>query len=138
VAWQWLRNPIKELSLALINCPSCGKKQFNDSTRKCYACKTQLRRDGTPVIVPDGYDLDEHENIRSANRCEMKNGKLFVRYHYLLEDGKTTLRGEYSKLANPPKCVHPERLSCNYGLGFERCEFMHHAEGYWVCESKIA
>jgi hypothetical protein len=122
--------------LALTNCPSCGKRHFNDSTRKCYACKTQLRRDGTPVIVSDGYDLDEYENIRSSKRYEKKNGKLYVSYDYILEEGATTLRGEHPKLASPPRCIHPERLSCNYGDGFERCEFMKHAEGRWVCDSK--
>jgi hypothetical protein len=63
----------------------------------------------------------------------MRNGKLYVSYHYLLEDGKSTLRGEYPKIAEPPKWVHPERLSYNYGDGFDRCEFMKHENGSWIC-----
>jgi hypothetical protein len=35
----------------------------------------------------------------------------------------------YAKLAEPPQCVHPERCSCNYGPGFERCRFMEFRPG---------
>jgi hypothetical protein len=31
------------------------------------------------------------------------------------------------------RCAHPERLSCNYGDGFERCDFMKHENGSWIC-----
>jgi hypothetical protein len=85
--------------------------------------------------VPSGYFRDGLGNICSHKHVEIKNGKVFISYHYLLEEGKTTLRGEYPKLAEPPKCVHPERLSCNYGDGFERCSLMKHVAGHWVCES---
>lgn len=45
----------------------------------------------------------------------------------------------YPKLAEPPKCVHPERTNCNYDLVNERCEFMEYlrgediGRGYWRC-----
>jgi len=87
------------------------------------------------VNVPKSYHLDGNGNLRSALRSEVKDGKLHISYHYILEKGKITLRGEHPKLAEPPKCVHPERLSCNYGDGFERCESMKHADGRWVCET---
>lgn len=54
---------------------------------------------------------------------------------YELEDGKTTLRGEYPKLKNEG-CVKPERLCCNYGTGFKRCEFMtFESVGRWYCSA---
>lgn len=116
-------------------CPSCGKKQFNASTRKCHACGAEARRDGTLIRVPQGYHLDENGNIRSALESEVRDGKLCISYHDILEKGMVTLRGEYPKLAEPPKCVHPERLSCNYGDGFDRCEFMKYVNGRWNCET---
>jgi len=118
-------------------CPSCGKKQFNTSTRKCYACGAEQRKDRTLISVPPGYHADENGNICSSRKYETKAGKLHVSYHYILEAGKTTLRGEHPKLASPPKCVHPERLSCNYGEGFERCEFMKYMDGRWLCEANV-
>jgi hypothetical protein len=125
--------------MALEICPSCGKKQFNASSRKCYACRIEKRKDGTLVKVPEGYILDSNGNIRTPNNYEKKDGKLYVDYHYILEEGKTTLRGEYPKLAEPPKCVYPDRLSCNGEEGCNRCEFMKRTEGgyggTWVCEA---
>jgi len=121
--------------VAMIVCPSCGKKQFNDSSRKCYACKVQLMKDGSSVVVPDNYSLDEYGNVRSRTEHEVNDSKLYVSYHYILEAGKTTLRGEHPKLAGPPKCVHPDRLSCNFGDGFARCDLMLYADGHWTCSS---
>jgi hypothetical protein len=121
--------------MSLEKCPNCGRKQFNPSTRKCYGCGAEAGRDGTIVSVPRGYHLDENGNFRSAFKSEVRDGKLRISYHYILEEGKITLRGEYPKLAEPPKCLHPERLSCNYGDGFERCEFMKHLDGRWICET---
>ena len=121
--------------MTLGTCSSCGKKQFNASSRKCYACRTEQRKDGTLVHVPEGYILDENGNLRSTNRYEVKDGRLHVEYHYLLEPGKTTLRGEHPKLAAYPKCTHPERLSCNYGEGFRRCEHMDYTGGTWSCRA---
>jgi hypothetical protein len=115
--------------MALDVCPSCGLKQFNPSTRKCYVCRVEVRKDGTLFRVPDGYYADQNGNVCSQKKCEIRNGKLYVSYHYLLEDGKDTLRGEYPKIAEPPRCVHPERRSCNYGDSFERCDSMKHESG---------
>ncbi len=125
----------KEGDMPLEVCLNCGKKQFNASSRKCYACKAEQRKDGTLVDVPAGYILDENGNIRSFTKYETEEGKLHVRYHYVLEPGKTTLRGEYPKLAAPPICVHPERLSCNHGDGFGRCEYMLYVSTQWACKA---
>lgn len=73
---------------------------------------------------PKGYFKDEHGNIRTPIRYELKDGKLLISYEYILEEGKTTLRGQYKNLADVPKCVHPDRLDCDSGEGHDRCEFM--------------
>jgi len=86
--------------------------------------------------VPEGYFRDANGNVRTPIHSQVKDGKLYISYHYVLEPGATTLRGEYPKLAAAPQCVRPERLSCNYGDGFERCEFMKYVSGSWVCEAK--
>ena len=118
-------------------CPQCGKKQFNSSSGRCYACGAERRPDGSFVRAPAGYFADPYGNLRTAERTELKDRKLCVSFHYLLEPGKTTLRGEHSKLADEPKCVHPERLSCDYGTGFDRCEFMKNTGGLgrWTCSA---
>ena len=121
--------------MALMACPNCGKKQFNVSSRKCYKCGIEQKEDGTLVEVPKGYILDENGNVRSVNEYEIRDGKLQVKYHYILEPDKITLRGEHPKLATPPKCLHPERLSCNYGDGFNRCEFMQYVGVTWTCNT---
>lgn len=46
-------------------------------------------------------------------------------------NGATTLRGEHPKLKT--NCIHPDRLDCNYGIGYERCERMKYQEGHWIC-----
>lgn len=114
-------------------CPRCGKKQFNPSSRKCYACKVEQRADGTLVDVPPGYVLDSWGNLRTPIIGDVKDGKLFVSFHFMLEPGKTTPRGEHPKLASDSKCAHPTRLSCNHGEGFQRCEFMAYDGGRWTC-----
>lgn len=55
----------------------------------------------------------------------------------------------YAKLEDPPKCVRPERCSCNYGEKFPRCEFMKFKTGstgdfirdsmagHWVCTALL-
>jgi hypothetical protein len=44
-------------------------------------------------------------------------------------------RLSHPKLAQPPKCVHPERLHCDYYGELQRCEFMEYGgrPGYWLC-----
>jgi hypothetical protein len=84
--------------------------------------------------VPVGYFRDACGNVRTTTKTEIVDGKIFVSYHFLLEPGATTLRGEHPKLAQPPHCIYPERLSCNHGEGFNRCEFMKCLSmGNWSC-----
>jgi hypothetical protein len=44
-------------------------------------------------------------------------------------------RLSHPKLAQPPKCLRPERLHCDYYDEFSRCEFMAYGGrlGYWLC-----
>jgi hypothetical protein len=85
--------------------------------------------------MTDRLFKDSLGNMRTPITTKIENGQLHVSYYYVLEPGKTTLRGEYPKLAEPPKCSHPERLSCNNGEGFKRCEFMENINGSWRCQS---
>jgi hypothetical protein len=88
--------------------------------------------------VPDGYFWDDCGNVRSFTKAEMKDGKILVSYNFLMEEGATTLRGKHPKLAQPPQCVHPHRLSCNHGEGFTRCEFMKCLSmGNWICTAGV-
>ena len=88
------------------------------------------------VVVPEGYYLDEFGNVRSSPSGEVKGGRLHISCHYILEEGKTTLRGRDAMLASPPQCVHSDRLSCDHGDGFHRCEYMQYEAYHWVCGSK--
>lgn len=121
--------------MANAGCPRCGKKQFSPSTRKCYECKGAQRPDGMMVDVPEGYAMDEYGNLRTPVVGAAVGGKLIVTFHYLLEAGKTTPRGAHPKLAREPSCVYPGRLSCNFGEGFQRCEFMTYDSGRWICSA---
>ncbi len=64
---------------------------------------------------------------------------------FALQEGKSTLKGDYDKLNEYPNCKHSSRLDCNYGFGYERCEFMEYVPpnllgmgkerlGYWRCK----
>lgn len=92
----------------------------------------------TKQALPYTFE-DEHGNVRTRTESEVKDGKLFISYYYVLEEGKTTLRGAYPKLASN-SCVFPARLCCDHGDGFSRCEFMKHqgglgayGSGAWNC-----
>jgi hypothetical protein len=124
--------------VANIICPACNRKQFNPFSAKCLGCGAQRRKDGTLVQIPNGYSLDEYGNFRSINKYRVEDGHIYVSFDYLLEEGKTTLRGEYAKLADHSQCVYPTRLSCNYGEGFERCEYMKYVNGRWECQATQA
>lgn len=85
--------------------------------------------------LPSGYYKDNLGNVRSMTISEVKDGKLYISYNYILEQGATTLRGEHPKLSSK-NCVFSDRLSCNYCDGIPRCEYMKYANGRWVCISE--
>jgi hypothetical protein len=98
------------------------------------------------AVCADEIKMDDWKKDSFGNKfkesVEIKDGKLRIVKEFLLEEGKTTTRGQYPKLADDKKCKHPERLSCNYGEGFKRCEFMKYftieysMNGTWKCTYK--
>ena len=78
------------------------------------------------------------DKFGNTYKIEIKKDKdkIVIIKTYLLEEGKTTLKGEYLKLKHNSECKYPKRLSCNYGDGFERCEFMEYDNSInmWVCK----
>lgn len=119
-------------------CPHCEKKQFNTSSKKCYNCGAEYRKDNSIIIVPHGYIKDSNDNIRTPNEYRIEDGRLHVSYHYILEDGKTTLRGDHQKL-HSNQCDHPDRLDCNGGEGYSRCPHMKYNQDsrFWYCDNNI-
>lgn len=122
-------------------CPACGYKRWNPLSQKCYGCKVEKTRDGRLVEVPAGWVMDPNGNIYRFEY--VKEGNLLIeKKTYRLEAGATTLRGDYPKLAEPPKCLYPSRLCCNHGPAFDRCEFMEpgarRGDGgvEWACAAK--
>lgn len=63
---------------------------------------------------------------------EKKDKEIIVKRTYILEDGRSTPRGEYPKLKETG-CADPARMSCNYGDGFERCQYMKYIVCGWKC-----
>jgi hypothetical protein len=59
--------------------------------------------------------------------------KLIHTETFVLEEGKTTLRGKFPKFKDKG-CPFPDRLDCNSGAGYRRCEFMKFVSlGNWKC-----
>jgi hypothetical protein len=89
----------------------------------------------TKDSLPAGYYRDSRGNVRTPIETEIRNGELHISYRYVLEPGTSTLRGQYPKLAQPPRCVNPDRLDCNSGEGYARCKFMKYDESAsnWKC-----
>lgn len=70
-------------------------------------------------------------------KVEKKGNEIIRTETYTLEEGKTTLRGEYPKFKGDKDCAFPERLCCNHGIGFERCKYMKCLDiGNWICAFK--
>jgi len=122
-------------------CPKCNHKSLRfRSTTKDYIC------DHTSCEAIFNENLEEM-HVRGKRFIKDKYGNYFkveiekepgiIRHTkiYFLEPNKTTLRGEYSKLRKNSECECPERLSCNSGPGFKRCEFMQYegSLGNWSC-----
>lgn len=122
-------------------CPKCNHKSLRyRSTTNDYICDNYSCR----AIFNENL---EEAPIKGPNAIRDKNGNYYkvkiekepgiIRYikTYFLEPDKTTLRGEYEKFRKDSDCKYPERLSCNHGIGFERCEYMEYGGsiGYWKC-----
>lgn len=88
-------------------CPSCGKKQFNPSTRRCYACKVEQRPDGSMLTAPPGYHVDPRGNLRSPVTGEVRDGKL--RFLPLSAGGRQDHSARRIPEARPTAVMRPSR-----------------------------
>ncbi len=120
-------------------CPKCNHKSLRfRSTTKEYVCSHNSCKAVFDENIKEAHVKDA---IRDKNgnyykiKIEKKPGIIRQIKTYFLEPDKTTLRGEYSKLKIDSECKFPERLSCNSGMGFERCKYMEYGGclGYWKC-----
>ena len=124
-----------------IECPKCKRKSLRfRKISEDYIC------DHADCQAIFDNDLNEmHVKGKKVNKD--KNGNYYtvdiikeggtikqIKTFYL-EPNKTTLRGEYNKLRSDSNCKYPERLSCNWGTGYERCEYMKYGGslGNWNC-----
>ena len=125
-------------------CPKCNRKQlyfrsaFN--TWRCAKCKSFFDKEKNYVGIEDRYAensedirLDEYGNTYSFN-IEKTKAEIIVTKKYKLQEGKTTLKTEYPKIYTDDRCEHKDRLSCNFGFGFERCKNFMFVNNTWVCK----
>jgi len=130
-------------------CPKCNKKvRYRQvcSNYYCGNCKVVFTKDEREVnwigdLDPLRVCVDSNNNYYFKK--EEKQGNIIIqKTMYFLEPEKTTLRGDYPKL-NESKCKFPNRLDCNSGCGYERCEFMKYDNSKsiydsnrWCCSCK--
>ena len=76
------------------------------------------------------YEIDRTHRVQHEER---RMGDMFIVTNiYFYEKGKTTLKGDYPKLKEG--CKYPDRLDCDAGPGYNRCEFMKcFGPGHWKC-----
>ena len=93
------------------------------------------------------YKIDEEKKnkvkgTQGFQYIEKKVDDMFiVTKIYFFEKGKTTLKGDYPKFKENKDCKYPERLDCNSGPGYERCEHMYYdnlespfSDNRWKCK----
>jgi len=72
-----------------------------------------------------------------AVEVKQEGNRIIKTIIYTLEEGKSTLRGQFKKLNNDDGCAFPNRLSCNGEVGCSRCKFMKCISvGNWQCTFK--
>lgn len=123
-------------------CDKCGHKslRFRRSfgTYFCYdwGCRALFDKDKNFLSYDRNCKLihDEQDNLHRVD-VEKENNMIIKIVTYVLEEGKVTLRGRHPKLKSE-KCTKPERLDCNFGVGYDRCEHMEYAGsfGNWKCK----
>jgi hypothetical protein len=95
-----------------------------------FAAKTDVFADADLVARLGTEEQRRESDQRQAAASAEKAAKDRISaQHYDAE------RLSHPKLAQPPKCVHPERLHCDYYGELQRCEFMVYGGrmGYWLC-----
>lgn len=119
-------------------CPKCKHKSlyFRSAfqTWRCSHCYKEFTKDKNQMR---GNIVDENGNEYKLN-VERINDIIIQTKTFYLQKGKSTLKGKHPKLKDTG-CAFQDRLSCNYGLGFERCPFMKYLNNTWICdyETKI-
>lgn len=122
-------------------CPKCNHKSLRHrSTMKDYicdhsSCEAIFNEDLEELHVRGKRVITDKKGNYYKVETEKESGIIRHIKTYFLEPNKTTLRGEFSKFKKDSECKYPERLSCNYGTGFKRCEFMEYGGslGNWKC-----
>lgn len=122
-------------------CPNCNHKSLRfRTTTNDYICDhsscNAIFNENLEMVHVKGKDVRRDENGNYYKiKTEKELGIIRQIKTYFLEPNKTTLRGEYEKFRKDSDCKYPERLSCNYGIGFERCEYMKYGGtlGNWKC-----
>ena len=124
-----------------MKCPDCNHSLQKRSSLSGYWCNhcQILFNETLQKINIDITDISSLIRDGCGNfffvTTETKEGRIIHTITYLLESGKTTLRGEYGKFRED--CPFPERLSCNHGVGFQRCHYMEFVNlGNWKCTAK--
>jgi len=122
-------------------CPKCNHKSLrhrsttNDNICDYISCEAIFDENLKELHVKGkGVIKDSFGNYYKIE-IEKESGIIKQIKTYFLEPKKTTLRGDYKKLRDDSNCKYPNRLSCNYGIGFGRCEFMEYEDsiGDWRC-----
>ncbi len=122
-------------------CPKCNHKSLRyRSTTTDYicdhnSCEAIFNENLKEVHVKGkGIIRDKNGNYYKI-KIEKELGIIRHIKTYFLETDRTTLRGGYEKFRKDSDCKYPERLSCNYGIGFKRCEYMEYegSFGNWKC-----
>lgn len=118
-------------------CPKCNRRSLRqralDRTWKCYSCRAVFNPEKKFIAYDKENKLiaDENGNFFFVETEKTKN-TIIQKKVYLLEEGKSTLRGKYPKFRTD--CPFPDRLDCNNGVGYERCEYMQFVSvGNWKC-----
>ena len=131
--------------MAKIECPKCKRKSLNH--RKTYddyvcdhrSCEAIFNKDLKEMHVK-GKNLIK-DDFGNYYKVEVTKEEGIIKHikTFYLEPNKSTLRGEYKKFRRASDCKYPERLSCNHGIGFNRCEYMKYrgSLGNWNCNCNI-
>lgn len=123
-------------------CPKCNKKslreRLTDKVWKCGNCHSIFDIDKRFVLIDKENKIyRDHDGNFAYPEFEYKPGIIIFKTIYLLENNKTTLRGKYSKLKCEKDCKLPERLDCNGGIGYIRCEYMKYENQRWLCKYEL-
>ncbi len=131
--------------MSLEHCPKCDHKSVRyravADNYYCNHCTTLFNKDFEEIEFK-GFDslrlLTDSNGNYFSTKTEKKDDTIIFSKIYHLEKGKTTLKGNHTKLNTKKDCKHPNRLDCDGGIGYIRCEFMEYGGsiGHWVCKFK--